>query len=73
MAHSLPYFYDSLLKVKTVENVNKGEAMKDFIKGALVIVAVLALFMGIRFALFMPLHNEIMGVNDAAPFAAADK
>jgi hypothetical protein len=72
MPHSLPYFYGSLLKVKTVENVNRGEAMKDFVKGALLIVAVLALFMGIRFALFMPLHNETMGVKDRAPIAAAD-
>ena len=47
--------------------------MKDFIEGALVIVAVLALVLAVRVAFFAHLHNETMGVNDTAPFAAADK
>jgi hypothetical protein len=48
------------------------QAMKDFLLGAIVVVAVLALFMGVRFALFVPLHNETMAVKDPAPIAAAD-
>ena len=46
--------------------------MKDFVTGALVIVAVFALVMGIRFAAFFPLHSEAMAVKDSAPIAAAD-
>ena len=48
------------------------QAMKDFLLGAMVVAAVLALVMGVRFALFVPLHNEIMSVKDPAPVAAAD-
>jgi hypothetical protein len=73
MTHSLPYFYGSLLKVKTVENAIRGLAMKDFVKGALVIIAVLALVLSVRVAFFAHLHGDIAAVNDAAPFAAADK
>ena len=73
MPHSLPYFYGSLLKVKTVENVNKGEAMKDFVKGALVVVAVLALVLAVRVAFFTHLHSDTAAAKDTAPFTAADK
>ena len=74
MPHSLPYFYGSLLKVKTVENVNKGEAMKDFVKGALVIIAVLALVLAVRVAFFTHLlHSDTAAAKDTAPFTAADK
>jgi hypothetical protein len=80
MPHSLPYFYGSLRKVKTVENLITGETMKDFLRatrnfllGAMVVVAVLALFMGVRFALFVPLHNETIGAKDPALIAAADR
>ena len=47
--------------------------MKDFVKGALVIIAVLALVLSVRVAFFAHLHGDIAAVNDAAPFAAADK
>jgi cytochrome bd-type quinol oxidase subunit 1 len=73
MPHSLPYFYAGLLKVKAVEIVNRGEAMKDFVKGALVLGAVLALVSGVRFAVFGHLHSEAMSVKDPAPIAAADR
>ena len=73
MTHSLPHFYGSLLKVKTVEIAIRGEAMKDFVKGALVIVAVLALVLGVRFAAFFPLHSEATAVKNPAPVAAADR
>ena len=79
MPHSLPFFYGSLRKVKTVENVITGETMKDFLRATrnflqmvVVAIAVLALFIGIRFALFVPLHNETIGVKDPAPIAASD-
>jgi hypothetical protein len=72
MPHSLPHFYGSLPKVKTVENVRRGEAMKDFLKGALLMIGVLALVLGVRFAAFFPLHGEAMAVKDPAPIAAAD-
>jgi hypothetical protein len=73
MAHSLPYFYGSLPKVKTVENVRRGEAMKDFLKGALMTVVALALVLGIRFAAFVHLPNEAMAVNDPVPVATASR
>jgi hypothetical protein len=79
MAHSLPYFYAGLLKVEAVESINGSEAMKDFLQamkdfllGAMVVAAVLALVIGVRFAAFFPLHNEMMSVKDPAPIAAAD-
>ena len=43
--------------------------MKDFLLGAMAVVALLALFVGLRFA--VPLHYETMGVKDPAPIAAA--
>jgi hypothetical protein len=84
MPHFLPYFYVGLLRVEAVEGVNGGEAMKDlpqamkdflratkdFLQMMAVATAVLALFMGIRFALYVPLHNETIGVEDPAPIAA---
>jgi hypothetical protein len=73
MPHSLPYFYGSLRKVKTVENVNRGEAMKDFLKGALLMIGVLALILGVRFAAFFSIHHEAMAVKDPAPITAADR
>jgi hypothetical protein len=73
MTHSLPYFYGSLRKVKIVENVITGEAMKDFIKGAVLTVGVLALVLGARFAAFVHLPSEAMAVKDPAPVAAADR
>ena len=73
MPHSLPYFYASLPKVKTVENAIRGLAMKDFVKGALVVVAVLALVLAVRVAFFAHLHSDIAAANDMAPFTAADK
>jgi hypothetical protein len=72
MSYSLPLFYAGLLRVKTVDSVIGGDAMKDFLQGAAVIVTLLALFMGVRIALFVPLHNEMIGVKDPAPIAAAD-
>jgi hypothetical protein len=48
------------------------QSVKDFLLGAMVVIAVLALFMGVRFALFVPLHNETMAAKDPAPIAAAD-
>ena len=47
-------------------------ATKDFLQMVVVASAVLALFIGIRFALYVPLHNETMGVKDPAPIAATD-
>ena len=47
--------------------------MKDFLKTSMVLVALLALFMGLRIALFVPLHNEMMAVEDSVPVAATDK
>ena len=47
--------------------------MKDFVKGALVLVAVLALVLGVRFAAYFPLHSEATAVKDLAPIAAADR
>ena len=87
MPHSLPYFYAGLPRVEAVDSVNGGEAMKDFLQAMkdflratkdflqmmVVATAVLALFMGIRFALYVPLHNETIGVKDPAPIAATDK
>jgi hypothetical protein len=46
--------------------------MKEFLKGALLTVVVLALVLGIRFAAFFPVHSEAMAANDPAPIAAAD-
>ena len=46
--------------------------MEDFVKGALVLGAMLALVLGVRFAAFFPLHSEAMAVKDPAPIAAAD-
>jgi hypothetical protein len=48
------------------------QSVKDFLLGAMLVIAVLALFMGVRFALFVPLHNETMAAKDPAPIAAAD-
>jgi hypothetical protein len=73
MTHSLPYFYGNLSRVKTVESVNRGEAMKDFIKGALLIISVLALVLAARVALFLPLHHAAMSVTNPAPIAAAHR
>jgi hypothetical protein len=73
MPYSLPYFYGSLRKVKTVENARRGVAMKEFLKGALLTVVVLALVLGIRFAAFFPRHSEAMAMKDPAPIAAADR
>jgi hypothetical protein len=73
MTHSLPYFYAGLLKVEAVESINRGEAMKDFLKGALLMIGVLALVLGVRFAAFVHLPNEAMAVKDPAPIAAADR
>jgi hypothetical protein len=72
MPDSLPHFYGSLLKVKTVENAIGGEAMKEFVKGALLLAGVLVLVLGVRFAAFFPLHSEATAVMDPAPIAAAD-
>ena len=72
MTHSLPYFYGSLLKVETVENVRRGEAMKDFLKWALLTGSVLALVLGVRVAVFLPEHLETVTVTDPTPIAAAD-
>jgi hypothetical protein len=72
MAHSLPYFYGSLRKVKTVESAIGGEAMKDFLKWALLTGSVLALVLGVRVAVFLPQHLETVSVKDPAPIAAAD-
>jgi hypothetical protein len=79
MTHSLPHFYAGLHRVEAVKSVNGGEAMrdllqamKDFVLGAMLVVAVLALFMGVRFALFVPLHNEMISVKDPAPIVATD-
>ncbi len=47
--------------------------MKDFVKGALVVVAVLALVLAVRVAFFAHLHSDIAAANDMAPFTAADK
>jgi hypothetical protein len=38
----------------------------------MVAIAVLALFIGVRVAFFVPLHNEMIGMKDPAPIAAAD-
>jgi len=46
--------------------------MKDFLQTAMVAIAALALFIGVRVAYFLPLHNEVIGMKDAAPIAAAD-
>ena len=47
--------------------------MKDFLKTSMVLVALLALFMGVRFALFAPLHREMLAAPVPAPIAAADR
>jgi hypothetical protein len=73
MTHSLPFFYGSLFKVKTVENVIGGNSMKEFLQVMMVAIPVLALFMVVRFAIFMPLHNETMAVKDPAPVATANR
>jgi hypothetical protein len=72
MPYSLPYFYGRLLKVKTVENANRGEAMKDFLKGALVIAGMLALVVIARVAIVARQFNLPMAVKDPAPIAAVD-
>jgi hypothetical protein len=45
---------------------------KDFLQMMAVATTVLALFVGIRFAHYVPLHNETIGVKDPAPIAATD-
>jgi hypothetical protein len=72
MTNSLLHFYGSLPRVKTVENVKKGGAMKDFLKVMTVAIPMLALFIGVRFAAFMPLHNETMAVTVPAPTAVVN-
>ena len=47
--------------------------MKDFLKTSMVLVALLALFMGVRIALFAPLHREMLAATVPAPIAAADR
>jgi hypothetical protein len=47
-------------------------ATRDFLQMVVVAIAVLALLIGVRFALFAPLHNETMAVNDPVSIAAAD-
>ena len=47
--------------------------MKDFVKGALVIIAVLALVLGVRVAFFTHLHSDTAAAKDTAPFTTADK
>ena len=46
--------------------------MKDFVKGALLLGGLLALILGARVALFVPLHSEATAVTDPAPIAATD-
>jgi hypothetical protein len=47
--------------------------MKDFIKGSMLTVGLLALFMGVRFAVFMPLHHETMVVENPTAIAKANR
>ena len=46
--------------------------MKDFLKTSMVLLTLLALFMGVRFAFFAPLHREILTATVPVPIAAAD-
>jgi len=45
--------------------------MKYFLKGALLMIGVLALILGVRFAAFFPIHHEAMAVKDPALITAA--
>ena len=47
--------------------------MKDLLKMAMVAVALLALFMVVRIALFVPLHHEMLGARETAPIEATDR
>jgi hypothetical protein len=73
MPYSLPHFYGGLLKVETVESVNRGKAMKDYVKTTLVLGGILALVLIVRVAAFAHLPNVAMVVKDPAPIAAADR
>lgn len=46
--------------------------MKEFLQTLVVAVAVLAMFIGARVALFAPLHNEMIGMTNPAPTTVAD-
>jgi hypothetical protein len=46
--------------------------MKDFLTGALLIVGMLALILGVRVARFVQLPGDIAAVNFPAPIAAVD-
>ena len=45
--------------------------MKDFLRTAMVFATLLALFMGVRFMVFVPLHNQTLGAKEPARIAAA--
>jgi hypothetical protein len=72
MTHLIPNFYATLHRLNAVENAKRGEAMKDFLKTSMVLVALLALFMSLRFALFAPLHREMLAATVPAPIADAE-
>jgi hypothetical protein len=71
MTHLISNFYAALHRLETVENARRGEAMKDFLKPALVMGGMLVLAVSVRVAAFVHLPSETEAATDSAPIAAA--